>query len=157
MKTTQDILTSIQHKPQFKKILHYKCIDKLLSTILPAIRRNIKHGYINKNVFYIIITAALNKYDKDNIIKTIKGVLNSPMILKSEHFLECDEINIEDVIVYIDHKPKITTDLHITSTHKIIYTERASGNIQIDIKDAKLHALAQKIQDIIKKENNEPS
>jgi len=84
MKTTQDILTSIQHKPQFKKILHHKCINKLLSTILPAIRRNIKHGYINKNVFYIIITAALNKYDKDNIIKTIKGVLNSPMILKSE-------------------------------------------------------------------------
>ena len=157
MKTTQDILTSIQHKPQFKIILHHKCINKLLSTILPAIRRNIKHGYINKNVFYIIITAALNKYDKDNIIKTIKGVLNSPMILKSERFIECDDMNIEDVIVYIDHKPKMETDLHITCTHKITYTERASGNIKIDIKDEKLHALAQNIQEIIKKEHNEPS
>ncbi len=157
MKTTQDILTSIQHKPQFKKILHHKCINKLLSTILPAIRRNIKHGYINKNVLYIIITAALNKYDKDNIIKTIKGVLNSPMILKSEHFIECDDINIEDVIVYIDHKPKMTTDLHTTFTHQITYTERASGDININIKDEKLHALAQSIQEIIKKEHNEPS
>ncbi len=157
MKTTQDILTSIQHKPQFKKIFHHKCINKLLSTILPAIRRNIKNGYINKNVLYIIITAALNKYDKDNIIKTIKGVLNSPMILKSEHFIECDDINIEDVIVYIDHKPKMTTDLHTTFTHQITYTERASGDININIKDEKLHALAQSIQEIIKKEHNEPS
>ncbi|HIP20337.1 MAG TPA: hypothetical protein EYG70_04355 [Sulfurimonas sp.] len=157
MKTTQDILSSIQHKPQFKKILHHKCINKLLSTILPALRRNIKHGYINKNIFYIIITAALNKYDKDNIIKTIKGVLNSPMILKSEHFIECDDMNIEDVIVYVDHKPKLSTDLHMTSAHKIHYVERASGDIQIAIKDEKLHALAQEIQDIIKKESNESS
>lgn len=157
MKTIQDILTSIQHKPQFKKILHHKCINKLLSTILPAIRRNIKYGYINKNVFYIIITAALNKYDKDNIINTIKGVLNSPMILKSENFIECDDMNIEDVIVYVDHKPKMTTDLHTTKTHKLVYTERASGNIEIDIQDEKLNAIAQEIQKIIKKENNESS
>ncbi|MDF1883205.1 hypothetical protein JHD49_04565 [Sulfurimonas sp. SAG-AH-194-C21] len=157
MKTTQDILTSLQHKPQFKKIIHHKCIDKLLSTILPALRRNIKHGYINKNIFYIIITAALNKYDKDNIIKTIKGVLNSPMILKSERFMECNEINIEDVIVYVDHKPNIMSDLHTTSTHKIMYTERASGDIKININDAKLHALAKSIQEIIKKEHNESS
>ncbi|MDF1878764.1 hypothetical protein JHD46_03825 [Sulfurimonas sp. SAG-AH-194-C20] len=157
MKTTQDILTSIQHKPQFKKILHHKCIDKLLSTILPAIRRNIKHGYINKNIFYIIITAALNKYDKDNIIKTIKGVLNSPMILNSEHFTQCNEINIEDVIVYVDHKPKIISQLHTTSTHILTYTERASGDIKIDIKDERLHALAQSIQEIIRKEHNESS
>jgi len=79
------------------------------------------------------------------------------MILKSEHFIECDDINIEDVIVYIDHKPKMTTDLHTTFTHQITYTERASGDININIKDEKLHALAQSIQEIIKKEHNEPS
>ncbi|MDQ7043207.1 MAG: hypothetical protein Q9M34_06715 [Sulfurimonas sp.] len=157
MKTMHDILTSIQHKPQFKKILHYKCINKLIDTILPALRRNIKHGYINNNIFYIIITATLNKYDKDNIIKTIKGVLNSPMILKSEQFLECDEIKIEDVIVYVDHKPKLDSNFYTTSAHKIHYKERASGNIIIQIKDEKMHTIAKDIQKIIKKENNESS
>jgi len=157
MKSTQDILTSIQHKPQFKKILHYKCINKLLSTILPALRKNIKHGYINKNIFYIITTATLNKYDKDNIIKTIKGVLNSPMILQSEQFIECDDINIEDVIVYIDHKPKQNIQFYTTSTHMLNYTERASGTIDINIKDEKLNTLAKSIQEIIKKEHNDPS
>jgi len=157
MKSTQDILTSIQHKPQFKKIIHHKCINKLLSIVLPALRKNIKDGYINKNIFYIIITAGLNKYDKDNIIKTIKGVLNSPMILKSAQFLECDEIDIKDVIVYVDNKPKSDTPFYTTTSHALHYTERASGNISIDIKDEKLNALAKSIQDIIKKEHNDPS
>ena len=53
MKNAHDILSSIQCKPQFKKILHYKCIEKLLSTILPAIRKSVKHGYVHKNIFYI--------------------------------------------------------------------------------------------------------
>lgn len=157
MKNAQDIITSIQYKPQFKKILHHKCINKLMSTILPALRRSVKHGYINKNIFYITITAALNKYDKDNIIKTIKMVLNSPMILESERFFECSDILIEDVIVYIDHKPRMDDSLHSTDTHKLTYFERASGDIEIQMQDEKLKALAQSIQDLIKKEHNESS
>jgi len=150
MKSTQDILTSIQYKPQFKKILHHKCIEKLMSTILPAIRKSVKHGYVNKNILFITITAALNKYDKDNIIKTIKTVLNSKMILESERFIECSEIQIDDVVVYVDHKPKIQNNLHITQVHKLKYFERASGEIEINVKDEKLKALLQSIQDIIK-------
>jgi len=157
MKNAQDIITSIQYKPQFKKILHHKCINKLMSTILPAIRRSVKHGYINKNILYITITSALNKYDKDNIIKTIKTVLNSKMILQSERFVACNEIIIEDVIVYVDHKPKIDTSLHRTDVDKLTYPERASGDIEIKIEDPKLKTLAQSIQDIIKKEQHDPS
>jgi hypothetical protein len=157
MKNAQDIITSIQYKPQFKKILHYKCISKLMDTILPAIRRSVKHGYINKNTLYITITSALNKYDKDNIIKTIKTVLNSKMILQSERFVACNEINIEDVIVYVDHKPKMATNLYRTDVDKLTYFERASGDIEINIKDPKLNNLAQSIQDIIKKEKHDPS
>ena len=152
MKNAQDILTSIQYKPQFKKILHHKCIEKLMSTILPAIRKSVKHGYVNKNIFYITITAALNKYDKDNIIKTIKTVLNSKMILESERFIECSEIQIDDVVVYVDHKPRVEDMLHITQTHKMKYFERASGDIEINVEDEKLKALLQSIQDIIKAE-----
>jgi len=154
MKNASQIISSIQYKPQFKKILHHKCINKLMSTILPAIRKSIKYGYINKNIFYITITAALNKYDKDNIIKTIKMVLNSKMILESEQFNECSGLNIEDVIVYVDHKPRAKTELYVTQADKITYYERATGEIAINIEDPKLKELAQSIQDIIKKEHN---
>jgi len=152
MKNAQDILTSIQYKPQFKKILHHKCIEKLMSTILPAIRKSVKHGYVNKKIFYITITAALNKYDKDNIIKTIKTVLNSKMILESERFVECANLEIDDVVVYVDHKPRLAENLHITQSHTLKYFERASGDLKINIADEKLQALMQSIQDIIKAE-----
>jgi len=157
MKNAHDIIVSLQHKPQFKKILHYKCIDKLMSTILPAIRRSVKHGYIHKNILYITITAALNKYDKDNIIKTIKTVLNSKMILESDRFVSCNDVIIEDVILYIDHKPQKEHQLYTSSSHNIHYKERASGEIEISIEDEKLKEVAQTIQEIIKSGKDDPT
>jgi len=155
MKNASQILTSIQHKPQFKKILYHRCIKKLLSVLLPSIQKNIKHGFIHKNIFYITIAASLNKYDKDNIINTIKMVLNSPMILESQSFLECKDIVIEDVIVYVEHKPKLNFKPYTTHAHTLHYTERASGNITINIKDENLHKIAQEIQKIIKSESHD--
>lgn len=82
-------------------------------------------------------------------------VLNSPMILQSERFMECNSTDIEDVIVYIDHKPKTPLYLYTTQTDKLKYLERASGNVKIEIEDKKLQELMQSIQDIIKKEKQE--
>ena len=154
MKNVSQIITSIQYKPQFKKILQHKCIKKLLSILLPSIQESIKHGYIHKNIFYITIHASLNKYDKDNIVNTIKMVLNSQMILEQKGFLECDDIEIEDAIVYVDHKPKLSQELHSTNTHNLVYTERASGSFEIHMKDEKLQALAQSIQKMIKENSD---
>jgi len=155
MKNVSQIITSIQYKPQFKKVLNHKCISKLISIILPSIQKSIKHGFIHKKIFYITITSSLNKYDKDNIINTIKMVLNSKMILEEKGFLECSDIEIDDVIVYVDHKPKLQTNLYTTHTHEMTYTERATGDISIDIEDEKLKALAQEIQNMIKKESHD--
>jgi hypothetical protein len=154
MKNANQIITSLQYKPQFKKILHHKCINKLLSIILPSIRKSVKYGYINKNIFYITIAATLSKYDKDNIINTIKMVLNSKMIIESEQFFECMDINIEDVVVYVDHKPKFDFTPYSTDSHKIHYFERATGTLEINIKDEKLKQLAKSIQQIIKDQND---
>jgi len=155
MKNASQIITSIQYKPQFKKVLNHKCISKLISIILPSIQKSIKHGFIHKNIFYITITASLNKYDKDNIINTIKMVLNSKMILEEKGFLECSDIEIDDIIVYVDHKPKLPQHLHVTNSHELTYHERASGNIEINIQDKKLNALAKEIQKMIKKETHD--
>jgi len=155
MKNASQIITSIQYQPQYKKILHHKCINRLISILLPTIQRNIKHSFINKNILHITISAALNKYDKDNIINTIKMVLNSKMILESEKFYECKNIPIDDVIVYVSHTPKTNFEPFSTNAHKLTYFERASGEIEIDIQDEKLKALVQSIQDIIKKEKHD--
>jgi len=154
MKSAHDIISSIQHKPQFKKVLHHKCVSKLLSTLLPSLQKRVKHAYVHKQIFYITITASLDKYDKDNIIKTIKMVLNSKMILESQSFYECNGIEIDDVIVYVDHKPLRKPQIYQPS-HTLEYVERATGTLNVTIEDPKLRALAQSIQDMIKKKEDE--
>lgn len=150
MKNASQIITTIQYKPQYKRILQHKCVQKLRSIMLPAIQRNIKYGYIKDSTIYFVISSALNKYDKDNIINTIKLVLNGNMIKKNENLFECIDTNIEDVVVKVDHKPVYDFKPHTTDAHKICYFERASGDIPIKIHDEKLNKLAQEIQNIIK-------
>jgi len=77
-------------------------------------------------------------------------ILNSPMILKSDNFLECLDADIEDVKIYTDHKPLKKVELFSTSAHIDKYVERATGDIKITIKDEKLNRLAQTISKIIK-------
>lgn len=150
MKNASQIITTIQYKPQYKRILQHKCVQKLRSIMLPAIQRNIKYGYIKNSTIYFVISSALNKYDKDNIINTIKLVLNGNMINKNENLFECIDTNIEDVVVKVDHKPIFDFQPHTTTAHNICYFERASGDISIKIHDEKLNKLAKEIQNIIK-------
>jgi len=150
MKNASQIITTIQYKPQYKRILQHKCVQKLKSVMLPTIQRSIKYGYIKESKLHFVISSTLNKYDKDNIINTIKMILNGKMIEKNENLFECIGENIEDVIVKVDHKPVFDYQPYTTNAHKLRYFEQASGNIPITIKDEKLHALAQEIQNIIK-------
>lgn len=150
MKNATQIINTIQYKPQYKRILQHKCVQKLKSVMLPSIQKNIKYGYIKESKLHFVISSTLNKYDKDNIINTIKMILNGNMIEKNENLLECIGENIEDVIVKVDHKPVFDFHPYATSAHKVCYFERSSGEVKIDIKDEKLRALAQEIQNIIK-------
>lgn len=157
MKNASQIITSIQYKPQYHRILEHKCVSKLISSLLPTIRNNIKFGFIKNNKLHFIISATLNKYDKDNIINTIKMILKSPMILESKSFFECLDVNIKDVVIYTDHKPKINFEPFSTNSQNITYQERSSGNFEINIDDEKLNSLVRSIQEIIKKANKNES
>jgi len=150
MKNARQIITTIQYKPQYKRILQHKCVQKLCSVMLPAIQKSIKYGYIKDSKLHFVISSTLNKYDKDNIINTIKMILNGGMIEKNENLIECIDENIEDVIVKVDHRPVFEYTPFTTVAHKIRYFERASGDLIINIKDEKLHKVAQEIQNIIK-------
>jgi len=150
MKNASQIISSIQYKPQYKRILQHKCIQKLRSIMLPAIQKNIKYGYIREKTLHFVISSTLNKYDKDNIINTIKMVLNGRMIEKNANLLECIDEKIEDVVVKVDHRPQNSFTPYTTHVHTICYHEQASGEIEISFKDRSLQALAQEIQNIIK-------
>ena len=150
MKNASQIINTIQDKPQFSKLLTYKCIHKLSSSLLLSIQKNIKYGYIKNNTLYFILTTRLNKLDIDNIINTIKMILNSPMILESEKFVECLGIKIDDVKIFTDPKPQKKFTPFSTNSHIQTYQERATGEIEVEIEDEKLKLLAQSILDIIK-------
>ena len=154
MKNASQIINSLQYKPQYKKILEHKCIKRLSSALMLSIQRNIKFGYFKNNILFFTISATLDKYDKDNIINTIKMILNSPMILNSEKFIECQDIKIEDIKVYVDHKPKYNFIPFTTNTHDIQYFERAKGDFNTTVQDAKLQELLEEIQTIIKAHND---
>lgn len=153
MKNASQIITTLQHKPQFSKLTESSCINRLKSSLLPSIQHNIKYGYLKNNTLYFVLTSRLNKLDIDSIINTIKMILNSPMILESEKFIECSNITIDDVKIYTDPKPQKNFKSFTTNTHTLKYPERASGNIQITMQDDNLKALAQSILEIIKTQN----
>ncbi|MEA3228171.1 MAG: hypothetical protein U9P38_03760 [Campylobacterota bacterium] len=155
MKNASQILDTLQHKPQFSKLIESKCISRLKSSLLLSIQHNIKYGYIKNNILYFVLTTKLNKLDIDNIINTIKMILNSPMILESEKFLECLNSGIEDVIIYTNPKPQQKIKLFTTDADKTFYKEEASGDIQIDMEDKKLEGLFKEVFKIIKK--NQPT
>lgn len=150
MKNASQIITTLQYKPQFSKILESKCINRLKSSLLLSIQNNIKYGYIKNNTLTFVLTTRLNKLDADNIINTIKLILNSPMILESQNFVECFDIQIDDVKIYTDYKPQNKSLLYTTNAHELHYKERATGDIDINIEDEKLYELAQSILNIIK-------
>jgi len=154
MKNVNEILKIIQHQPQFYKLKESKCISKLKSALLPSIQKNIKYAYIKNSILYFVMQTRLNKRDNDNIINTIKMILNSPMIKESNKFIECKNIDITDVKIYADYKPKVEVKLYSTTTHKLSYKERATGDIKVKIEDEKLKKLTLNIIDIIKNQSD---
>jgi len=155
MKNASQIITTLQHKPQFSKLTESSCINRLKSSLLPSIQHNIKYGYFKNATLYFVLSTRLNKLDIDNIINTIKMILNSPMILESDRFVECLGIQIDDVKIYTDHKPQKKFESFSTHAHEEKYPERASGDIPVKIEDEKLKQLAQSILEIIKSKSGE--
>ena len=151
MKNVSQILTSLQHKPQYHRLLEHKCIDRLKTSLLPSIQKFIKYGYIRNNTLTFITSLKLNKYDEKNTIDMIKTILNSPMILQSEKFIECIDVKIDDVKFFTDYNPVQKVQIYTTSSHQLAYRERAKGDIEVKIKDEKLQHIAKNILEIIKK------
>jgi len=146
MKNASQIINFIQSKPQFSKLNRYKCIKKVQSAFIPALQKMIKFAYFKNDTLFFVLNHPGAKQEFDNNIQNIKNALN---FLKPP---ECEGILLKDIKAFVTHSPK--KEQLTFSIKKQYYKERASGEIEIEIKDEKLHQLAQDIQNIIKDKIN---
>jgi len=147
MKNAKDIINLLQNKPQFSKLAKHKCISTIQSLFSPLLQKMIKFAYVKNNTLFFVLTHPGAKQEFDNNIQSIKSALNfyTPD--------ECSEVNITDIKAFVTHTPP--TQVVFTLKKPQLYRERAKGNFLIPTDDAKLKALMQSIQEIVKKSNSD--
>lgn len=150
MKNASQIINFIQSKPQFSKLSYYKCINIVQSMFTPPVQKMINFAYIKNKTLFFVFNHPVGKQEFDNNIQSIKSALN---------FHTPDECNANDdklftdIKAFVTHTPKKA--LHVEDKKKNqTYKERASGSINIEIKDEKLKQLVKSIQDIIKEHHD---
>lgn len=107
----------------------------------------IKFAYFKNDILFFVLNHPGAKQEFDNNIQSIKSALK---FVSAE---ECSEVTVTDIKAFVTNKPIKKTTLFKTDS-KEEYTERASGNFTINIKDEKLNSLVKSIQDIIKAKND---
>ena len=148
MKNSAQILSLIQTRPQFSKLGKYRCIKKIQSLFSPALSRMIKFAYFKNDILFFVLNHPGAKQEFDNNIQSIKSAL------KFVQPDECKEVLVTDIRAFVTNKPIKKSHLFKSESIKEVYKERASGNIEVNIKDEKLNSLVKSIQDIIKAKND---
>jgi len=145
MKNASQIITFIQNKPQFSKLSKFKCINKIKSMFMPTFTRFVKFAYFKNNTLFFVLNHNVGKQEFDNSVQNIKSALNFHMPK------ECEGNKIDDIKAFVTHSPIKKEPLEKRVIEK--YKERASGDIEVSIKNEKLNKLVKTIQDIIKHNN----
>lgn len=145
MKNATQIINSIQNRPQFSKLSRFKCINKIQSMFMPTFTRFVKFAYFQNNTLFFVLNHNAGKQEFDNNVQTIKSAL------KFHTPKECSDTPIEDIKAFVTHSPAKKE----LSQKRVIqkYPERASGEVEVNIKDEKLNSLVRTIQNIIKANN----
>ncbi len=143
MKKASQIINSLQNKPQFSKLLKYKCISKIQSMFMPLVQKMIKFAYIKNNTLFFVFSHPAGKQEFDNSIQNIKSALK----LHTPH--ECSDNVILDIKAFVTHTP-VTQTQTTQVREELFYPERAKGDFEISVHDEKLHSLIASIQKIIK-------
>ncbi|OHE06922.1 MAG: hypothetical protein A3G74_02675 [Sulfurimonas sp. RIFCSPLOWO2_12_FULL_34_6] len=145
MKNAAQIINSIQNRPQFSKLSYYKCIKIVQSMFTAPVQKMINFAYIKNKTLFLVFNHPVGKQEFDNNIHSIKSALKFYMPLECK---ENDEKLFDDIRAFVTHTPKKEIPDFIET--KQIYTERSSGNFEINVQDEKLNSLIKSIQDIIK-------
>jgi len=141
MKNAAKILTHIKHQPQFAKLTHYACIQKIRELLPPHLQKLVLYGYIRNNVMFFALAHPGAKQEFDIILDSIKAPL------KAYPPKACSGITIADLKAFVSHKPPMRFSK--TRPVELQYAERAKGAFANPAAEGKLHDLIEDIRTII--------
>ncbi len=143
MKNANQILSSLQNKPQFSKLSKFRCIQKIQELFPAHLQNMIVYGYFKNSVLNFVLSHPWAKQEFDIIIQSIKTPLRQmpPQ--------ECCEVSISDIRAYVSFKPHKEDDLHDGCSHDIRYKERAYAEFANNAQESKLHSVIEDIRKII--------
>ncbi len=148
MKNANQILSSLQNKPQFSKLSKFRCIKKIQELFPLHLQNMIVYGYFKNNVLNFVLSHPWAKQEFDIIIQSIKTPLRQmpPQ--------ECCEVNISDIRAYVSFKPHKEDDLHGGCSTNELYPERANAEFTNNAQESKLHNVIEDIRKIIHDRHN---
>lgn len=145
MKNSQQILSSLQNRTQFKKLSHVFCIKKIQTLFTQPLQQMIVYGYIKNKTLYFVLSHPWAKQEFHHIIQSIKTPL------KQFVQQECAEIEIADIKAYVSHKPVQNTGLYTGASNQENFAQRADAKFVNNTTDKQLHDLFEEIREILKK------
>ena len=143
MKNANQILSSLQNKPQFSKLSKFRCIQKIQELFPTHLQNMILYGYFKNNFLNFVLSHPWAKQEFDIIIQSIKTPL------KQMPPQACCDIEIADIRAYVSFKPHKNDALHEGCSSDARYKERAETNFINDVEDTKLHNIIENIRKII--------
>jgi hypothetical protein len=143
MKNANQILSSLQNRPQFSKLSQYRCIQKIQELFPIHLQNMIQYGYFKNGVLNFVLSHPWAKQEFNVIIQSIKTPL------KHVPPLECQELSITNIRAYVSFKPTKPEILFEGSSTKECYEERAQAEFQNSVTEPKLHNLIEEIRKII--------
>lgn len=148
MKNSQQIISSLQNEPRFKKLSNVRCIKKIQGLFPPHLQKMIIYGYIQNKTIYFVFSHPWAKQEFHNIIESIKTPL------KNFTPNECKEINFQDIKAYVSHKPYKNSTLYVGSSTAMSFKERAKAKFSNNVKDKNLYNIIEDIRKILDDRKN---
>ena len=148
MKNANQILSSLQNKPQFSKLSQFRCITKIQELFPLHLQNMIQYGYFKNGILNFVLSHPWAKQEFDVIIQSIKTPLRQVTPL------ECQGVNVSDIRAYVSFKPNKPDTIFKGSSTKEYYQEHSQAKFSNDIQDEKLHQLIEDIRNIIDARDN---
>jgi len=138
MKNATHILSTLRHKPQFKKLGNFQCIQRIQMLFPPHLQRLIRYGYIHNKILYYVLSHPGAKQEFDIIIGSIKTPL------KQHPPQECSTITWSDIRAFVSHKRPPKPFRKIPSVYQ--YKERSAARFTNETSHKKLHSIIEQIR-----------
>lgn len=143
MKNANQIISSLQSKPQFSKLSQFHCIKKIQELFPIHLQKMIVYGYIKNNILNFVLSHPWAKQEFDIIIQSIKTPL------KQIPPLECKGLSFNDIRAYVSFKPYKDESLHNGSSTDARFVERSHAEFTNSVTDKRLYDVIEDIRKIL--------